>query len=181
MLYIKIAKYILAVLGGFLLAVEAIKIRNLRIFSNYIRKFVASVYPVLKWMAGEEERLENTLSRSGIISLHVLAVLLGTPVWIVLEVGGSLGGTFHDFFNQYLSFGRGSDESLIVQLGNIIGVLIGGYAAGVLIIGILVELLSIITKVMTWIENNTESGVVGIFGFLLFLLSVILDVIDNQF
>ena len=132
-------------------------------------------------MDGGEEETLTTLSRSTIILLHVLAVLLGSLAWIALEVGGSLGGTFRYYFDTQLNFGLSSDRTLIDQLGTVVGVLIGGYAIGVFIMGFFVELLSKMTRVSAWIENNTKFGVVGIAGFLCFLLSVVLDVIDSNF
>lgn len=163
----------LEVLGAFLLAIEAIKLHNLRFIRERVLEVVASkVNPVVHFVnANSDEEKKQSVDWINIVFTSF--ILLG--LLIIYGLVRLLGLDPRDAWGTFSGFVPGPlwidilvalpAGFLLLLISSFVGY--GTYALVVLALGTAIAALN-------FIERHTATGVVGIMGFLLFLAGVML-------
>lgn len=165
-------------LGAFLLAIEAIKLRNLAAIRIMCQRYRDLTLPMLNLNKETRRELSELDDNDGIgclVSLGACAIffIMGQSITIRFVTGDYdfLGETWH-WFSQVFPSGRfgsvlsGAITALIYALCNILF----GWAEFVLILSV----LSAVIGGLSFIEKNTTNGITGMLGFLIFSASMLM-------
>ena len=171
---IELLASILEIVGGFLLAVEAIKLKNLEALkSGLFAKVVHVLTPkiIVKEDASEDEirtKGQKVLNRAYLILTFVGAAFLFA---LIQAAGGSLLGVW----KWFESAGVGP-QWLRVIFACLLTVGSLGLSAfiGFALYSIALLPFKVSFKTLEWIEKNTANGVIGILGFLLGLVGAVI-------
>lgn len=173
-LFLKIVEASFEVAGAFLLAVEAIKTRNLRRLALRLRLYAIRALPIVRAMAGDESAREPNLSWQTSVVLFAAVAIIGLPIGAFLWALGDFGTvTTADKLREFFALDPGWIGA-VAYLPKVVSAVAMGVATGVFVLGLFLELLGGIARGLIWIERHTESGIVGIMGFLCFLVYAIM-------
>lgn len=159
----------LEVLGAFLLAVEAIKLHNLRFMREKVLKVAAlKVNPVIRFVDAKSDEGKKQAGETWINILIAFFMLLG--VSITYGVLRFLGLGLRDAWAAFSGFVPGSlwvDVVAALPAGFVALLVASVVGSGAYTLVVL--LLDAMIAVLDFIERHTATGVVGIVGFLFFL------------
>ncbi len=156
---------IITILGTFLLAVEAIKLRNLIILrKKYMVTFREIINPRIEWVDGEPSKKAKSETRRFFLIWGILLISVGTISNILLLKLAFIQYYFGKVGNVYYEI--------------LIFVLIA-FLSGAVIWTFLIYFLKFMELLLIKIESHTESGVIGIIGFLFILSSYIIKWITS--
>lgn len=147
-------------LAVFLLAVEAIKLKNLKVFvENFLKPLISRLNPTIKFV-GDVSHF-SFFERNAINFMFLGFYVFG--VFLILTV-------FYIYNVDAVGFLR--EAAPIYWLLSILGLFIGPFIAGFLPYQLIVWFLEYSVKVLTWVQLSTHTGIVGILGFVLFALQL---------
>jgi hypothetical protein len=152
---------ILELLAVFLLAVEAIKLKNLKILvKHFLTPWSSRLNPWINFIDDDSHLSfwDRNMISFTLLGFYVFGIL------IILTL-------FHISSFEPFTFLRSADP--IYWVVSIFGLLIIPLFVGFLPYQIVVWLLDLSIMGLTWVQLRTHTGIVGILGFLLFLLQFI--------
>lgn len=143
-------------LAVFLLAVEAIKLENLRVVVHeFLKPLIARLNPKIEFV--------DDTSHLGFFERHTLTFVLLAFYLAGLTLVAAI---FHILQASYVNFL--SDTQPFEWILFVIGLLLVPIVAGLLAYQCVVWFLELSVKALTWVQLKTHTGAVGILGFLLF-------------
>ena len=147
---------ILEFVSVFLLAVEAIKLENLSWLKDKSLKASDFLNPRIEFV-------ENYTPPSTFIGRHIFRIFIAVNFLIALAILLWVG-LYFDVKIRYLPPENAADWAAVFFM-LLFTPMIGG-----IFYTIVLKILSLAVKALTWIENSTRSGVVGIIGFLFYAI-----------
>lgn len=166
----------LEILGVFLLAVEAIKLHNLKwIRENVVSPLALRVNPIIHFVTPKTDE-EKAETRAGEIWLYIIIGFLS--VFGLLVILGSIYVSGYDLIKAWDTFSKFIPGPiwlgiLIALPVGLVTVIIGGIVGSMAYTGVVLFLDALILG-LQFIERNTATGIIGILGFLLYLASFVL-------
>lgn len=167
---VRLAGTVLEVSGTFLLAVEAIKVRNFRFLRTRVLKVaLRRINPAILFVnenSAHQERKESQDWLSVILTMLILVGLL-----IIYMFGQFVGFTPEDLWQTFSSLVPGPlwfDLIAALPAGWLLMFL--ACIVGLSTYSLVVIVLEGIIATLAFIEKQTTTGVIGMMGFLLFLI-----------
>ncbi len=162
------------VAGTFLLAVEAIKLPNLRFVRDRILKVAAlKVNPIIQFV--DKETSETRAAEVWIKSLFVFFIALGLSLfYAVLRLTGNSVSDVWRVFSSVVPGPIWCD--IVVAVPAVFVLLVLSSVGGTSVYTLVVVLLDGAIAMLSFIEKHTASGIVGILGFVTFLLGAMIKI-----
>lgn len=161
----------LEVIGTFFLAMEAIKLPNLRFLRERIFKVAAlKINPMIHFV--DKETSETRAAETWFNSLFVVFIALGLSLlYITVRLTGH---SLSDLWQRFSSIVPGPQWLVIVVAvpAAIVTVLVSSFV-GTAAYTLIVLVLDGAIATLSFIEKNTASGVIGILGFVTFLIGAV--------
>lgn len=156
----------LEIIGAFLLAVEAIKLRNLRFIRERVLKVaVLKINPIITFFDAKlGEKTDDASFNSFLAFLVILGVCLS---YMVLRF---LGLSLSDTWGVFREFVPGPLwVDMLVSLPVVLVALLLANVVGASVYSFVVFMLESMIAILEFIERHTATGFIGIMGFLFFL------------
>lgn len=147
---------IVELLAVFLLAVEAIKLENLRVVvQEFLKPLIARLNPKIEWIDDTSHLgfFERNAFTFILLAFYLAGLIIVAAIFHILQVTPV----------SFLSGAQTIEWGLFV-----IGLLFVPILAGFLPYQLVVWFLELSVKALTWVQLKTHTGAVGILGFLLF-------------
>jgi hypothetical protein len=159
-------------IGTFLLAVEAIKLENLKsVREGLINRIIHHLSPRIMVADSDSPESVQTKTEKAMNRVFFLIFLAG----LALEVA-ILNGSIWEMWRSVV-MGMPGPQALKVLMGSslmIILVFSVGYWIGAILYMIAITPFRVLYRTLEWIDKNTVKGTTGILGFLVFLVGTIL-------
>lgn len=147
---------IVELLAVFLLAVEAIKLENLKIVvQEFLKPLIARLNPKIEWEDDTSHAVffERNAFDFILIAFYLAGLIIVAAVFHVLQVSP-------------VDFLRNAQPMELVL--SVLGLFFVPILVGFLPYLLVVWFLELSVKALTWVQLQTHTGTVGILGFLLF-------------
>jgi hypothetical protein len=171
---IELLASILEIAGTFLLSVEAIKLEKLKALkSGLFAKVVHVLTPKIIVEKNATGDVIRTMEQRVLNRVYVILTFIGAAFLLALiqATGGSLIGIWKGFE----AAGIGPQWLRVIFAGLLTVSSLGLSAfVGFALYSITLIPFKASLKTLEWIENNTANGVIGILGFLLCLVGVLI-------
>lgn len=154
-----VATDLLGIIGGFLLAVEAIKLENLsKLRKKYLNPFRQTLNPEIQWI--DEINLKEARGGSRHFVTLFVSILISGSLFFILVLRNT-----QTILNWYTSFNIVIEVLLFLFISTFCGVLIW---TG------LIYVTKSLEHILYKIERNTSNGIIGILGFVFTTASIVI-------
>ena len=173
---VKLGLSILEMLGTSLLAIEAIKLKNIKwLRQKFLEQTKRWMNPEIRFLSAKAPR-DFGAERAFNIFLSVLVLAIAISGTLIIYVGLHLFGlNFSILWNWFITDTGGLHPVLVSYLSRASIVVFSGWAViaiGVVFYSAAVAFLGLAIRMLSFIEKQTATGVIGIIGISIYLLSV---------